>query len=673
MRTERIAPATIEFDADGVAHAPAFGDRYHPRAGALAQAEHVFLRGNGLPARWAGRRRFVVLETGFGLGHNFLATWAAWRNDPARCERLHVVSVELHPPRRDDLVAAHRALPSAVTPLAHALHAAWPVLTGDLHRLAFDDGRVELLLALGDAARWLRRLQLQADALFLDGFAPERNAAMWSPALFGALPALCAEGATAATWSVARAVRDGLAAAGFDVHTAPGFADKREMTTARFAPRHALRPAARRQAAVPGARDALVIGGGIAGACSAAALAAQGLTVTVLDAAAGPAAGASGNAAGLLRGLVTRDDGPHGRWHRAAALQAQRLFGPWVAHGAVPGQLGGLLHLGDDDASVQALAAPWPADYVQALSARDATARAGVALARPAWLFPQGGWVSPAALVRQVLATRGIHWRGGVPVRALRRHGDRWQALDAAGTVLADAQLLVLATGAALGALAPAGCARWWPLAVSRGQVTQIPAHLVAREGGAAVRPALPLARSGYVIPLPDGGLLCGATQAGDDLDADLRPADHAHNLAVWQRLTGQPAGAGSIDATTAAALPGRVGWRTHTDDRLPLVGPVPASALAQFGAASASASSPEAALLAAARRERWAQPARVPREPGLFVLGALGSRGLTSAALGAQVLAALVCDTPLPVDTDLLDAVDAARHVARAVRRLPR
>ena len=124
MKTAPITPATIDFDSAGVPHAPhapLFGDCYHARAGALAQAEHVFLRGNGLPSRWAGRARFVVLETGFGFGHNFLATWAAWRRDAARCERLHFVSVEKHPPLREDLVQAHAR--SAGADLAPALPA----------------------------------------------------------------------------------------------------------------------------------------------------------------------------------------------------------------------------------------------------------------------------------------------------------------------------------------------------------------------------------------------------------------------------------------------------------------------------------------------------------------------------------------------------------------------
>ena len=62
-----LQPARIDFSDARAPVAPDFGDIYHPSAGALAQARHVFLGGSGLPGRWAGRSRFVVLETGFGL------------------------------------------------------------------------------------------------------------------------------------------------------------------------------------------------------------------------------------------------------------------------------------------------------------------------------------------------------------------------------------------------------------------------------------------------------------------------------------------------------------------------------------------------------------------------------------------------------------------------------
>ena len=141
MKTRPVVPARIAFD-DGLPHAPEFGDVYHARIGALAQARHVFLGGNGLPGRWAGRDRFIVLETGFGLGNNFLATWDAWRRDPARCERLFFVAVDRHPPGVEDLRRAHAG--SELPELARALVDAWPALTPNLHPLEFDGGRVRL-------------------------------------------------------------------------------------------------------------------------------------------------------------------------------------------------------------------------------------------------------------------------------------------------------------------------------------------------------------------------------------------------------------------------------------------------------------------------------------------------------------------------------------------------
>src|ERR1700749_3754734 len=92
-----IRPASLVLDAEGMPYAPEYGDIYHSRAGGYAQARGVFLAGNDLPHAWRGRRSFTILETGFGLGTNFLATWAAWREKADRPRRLHYVSIELHP------------------------------------------------------------------------------------------------------------------------------------------------------------------------------------------------------------------------------------------------------------------------------------------------------------------------------------------------------------------------------------------------------------------------------------------------------------------------------------------------------------------------------------------------------------------------------------------------
>jgi tRNA 5-methylaminomethyl-2-thiouridine biosynthesis bifunctional protein len=628
VKTQPIRPARIHFAEGEPPAAPDFGDIYHPRVGALEQARHVFLQGNGLPRRWAGQRDFTVLETGFGLGNNFLALWQAWRDDPARCERLHLVSLELHPPRREDLARALAASP--LRALADELVAAWPPLAPGLHRLLFEAGRVQLTLALGDAQRLLPLLHLQADALFLDGFAPDRNPAMWSLPLIKALARRCARDATAATWSVSRALHEALSAAGFEPSRTPGIGGKREITQARYAPRFVV------PAAAPSPSSALVIGAGIAGAHAAQALARQGLAVTVLEAAGAPAQGASGNRAGLFHGTLDADDSPYARLHRCAALWATHAYREAISVG-VAGQVQGLLRLATprpartdphDLSTHQAL----PAEYVALLGAEAASALAGLRLGEACWFYPGGGWVSPPEAARHALQTPGIEGRFASGVARLARTGGDWIAIDAAGHELARAPVAVIA--AAEGSqhlLAGLGHAPL-PLARSRGQVTELQ--------GLATSLRLPLAGDGYAIPLPDG-LLCGATRDAGDEDPALRDRDHTHNLERLARLTG-------LDAAGLTRT-GRVGWRLHGDDRLPIAGAVP---LARMPTGT-----------------RLDQARLLPREQGLFVVTALGARGITWAPLLGALVAAQVCGTPWPLEQDLADAIDPGRWLVKRAR----
>src|SRR6266513_2057488 len=111
-----LIPARLEFAADGTPWSDEFGDVYHSAAGGPAQARHVFLAGNRLPERWAGRERFVILETGFGFGLNFLATWQAWRRDPARCggrSRASLVQAPRRPRGASPRPCARRSNPPA--------------------------------------------------------------------------------------------------------------------------------------------------------------------------------------------------------------------------------------------------------------------------------------------------------------------------------------------------------------------------------------------------------------------------------------------------------------------------------------------------------------------------------------------------------------------------------
>lgn len=634
---EPLRPARVDFSDASAPRAPDYDDVYHPRGGAFEQARHVFLTGNGLPQRWAQRKHFVILEAGFGLGHNFLATWAAWRDDPQRCAHLWFLSVDKHPLLGADLRRAHAH--SAEPALARELVNAWPPLTPDLHRRDFAHGRIHLLLAFGELATWLPQWVAEVDAFYLDGFAPAKNPAMWEPRVLQRLSRLAAVGATAATWSSARVVRDALEAADFDVQRSAGFDAKRDMLCARHAPAHrALRPPGRRFGAA--AHEVAIVGAGLAGAAAARALAELGVPCRVFDALHAVAQGGSGQPAGLLHGVLHAVDSPHTRWFRAAALRAQATIAPLIAQHRVPGRLDGLLRVEHalDHASMLGLqcAQGLPPEYVQALSIDEASERAGCALAQPAWLYAGGGWVEPLGLVRSWLDHALIDVSLNAAVDRIERDAQgRWRLLDSNARTVAASDQLVLANAGGFERLV---AEHSWPLLHSRGQVTWLPAP-------DDWRPALPIAGDGYAIPLPQGQLLCGATNDLDDPTLELREADHQRNLDALQRLSGRPWLHG------AGTLGGRVAWRLHARDRLPLLGGVPLPAGER------------------ARSPRQEQPRFIARQPGLHVLVGLGSRGLAQAALAGELVAAMIAGAPLPVGSTLLDAVDAARFAARAAR----
>ena len=632
--------------ADGTPRSELYDDIYHSAAGGAEEAEHVFLAGNDLPQHWQQRERFVVLEIGFGLGLNFLATWAAWRADPQRSARLHFISCELHPFSVADLAQLHRRWPQFAE-LSAELRAQWPALTPGLHRLHLDHERVSLTLHFGDAREGLAQIVAQVDAFYLDGFSPAKNPALWSPKVCHLLARLGAPGATLATWSVASTVRDHLRYAGFETHMAPGFGDKRQMLRGRLLARRdgrAVPPpepgaeTARTRAAPPRPRHALIVGAGLAGCALSERLAARGWRIDLIDAEEAPASGASGNLAGVLRPLPDIDDSRMSRLTRAGTLYAWRHIARLRAAGhAVRADACGVLHLARDQdqarkmrAAVEALALP--PTHLRHVDAVEASAIAAWKLPIGGWFFGDSGWVQPPSLCAANLARHASHINAcfGRKVSRLEHDGSHWLAMDARGELIARAPTLVLAAGIAVRDFIAYDLL---PVVSARGQVSLLPA---AKHSA----PQVVVCRDGYVSPEVDGQRCAGATFAVDDDDETLRTADHAENLAKLDAML-----PGMATGLSAATLAGRVGFRPASPDRLPMVGALPAqAALGHTGTL-----------------------ADLPRQAAAYVLSGYGARGLAWSEIAAELLASQLEGDPLPLERTICEALDPARFLLRA------
>ena len=613
----------------------------------------ALLRASDLPTRWRGRPAFAMLAVGAAGLELLEAIELAWHADPTRCERLDAIAIDAAwPARRPE--------------------ADWPPATPGFHRIERAGGRIQWLFAHGDGEHALRELVANVDAFILvDGRGAAHRPSLFArrPGAIKGLARLAAPDASLVSEADDAVRAAGLRAAGFVIRSSSerghdcergAGPDPVSMLSAAaplradFKPaRLVRRPAGRPPRGDPGERRAVIIGAGLAGCATAWALAQHGWTSTLLERRSRVAAEASGNPAGLFHGIVNGVDGPHARFNRAAALEARAAVAVAMRDHGVRGAHDGLIQLVDPGAepdSMRALLArlKLPADFVAALDAREASAAAGIPLTRPAWLHAQGGWVDPAGLCRSYLERAGaaVRVRFDQPVASLRRDADGWTLLDRDGRRLESTAVVVLANaGAAFEWIGAAA----WPVESVRGQLSVWrPPHA----DGLCV-PLRPIAGAGYVVPARDAGVIFGATAFANDDDASVRDSDHRLNLAQLESLSVVYAGVG---AAGTELLEGRTAWRCVARDRLPVIGAVPASPPSDTGDRRSGA--------------REDQPRRVAREPGLFVLSGLGSRGISWSALGAQVLAALITGAPSPIEASLLDAVDPARFQVRDERR---
>ena len=642
----------VVWDAQGTPRSTRFGDIYRNQGldglGGLAQSRHVFLQGCGLlgpQALWRDQPQWTLLETGFGLGLNFLATWAAWRADPHRPRHLHFVSVEAFPVTAEDLIRSVTHWPE-LQPLAATLAQHWWGLLEGVHRLDLDDGQVHLTLGIGSAEHRLPQLSLQADSVFLDGFSPDVNPELWSTSVLSQVAAHCRAGTRLSTWSVTRSVRETLISLGFQVERVPGLPPKRHALTACYQPpantpqpvmANEVKQSTSLQSTPPNSPRCAIIGAGLAGAAIARALADRGWSVDVYESGPTACAGASGLPAGLCAPHVSQDDSPLSRLTRAGVratrAQAQRLLNPeqdFFTTGVLERRL-----------PRKTRKARLPDDWPQAGQSwsRLATAQECAQTFKrtplpadeppPLW-HPSGLWLKPARLVQAQLNHARIQLHLNAHVQRIQRASDdqRWQIHLASGPSGAVHDHVVLCAGpdtrSLLTHLLPAE--RLPVLTPVRGQLSwgRVDNAL------AQVLPASPVNGDGsFLGPIPDAQGPCW--MAGSSFDrsrqtADLDAQDQADNLARLSGLLPDVAAALKEHATQGQ-VQAWAGVRCTTPDRLPRVGPL------------------------------WPE-----HLPGLHVLTGLGARGLTLSVLCGQLLAARLCQEPQPLEPDLAQRLAANR-----------
>lgn len=557
----------------------------------------------GLPQNWCARTQYTLLENDFGEGVSFIRLWERWKQDVMRPARLHFVALI---PSLVEATVLRSRLRAQTPPEAHdlveQLVRQWPLNMPGTHRLDFEGLAVTLTLAVGPVARTLPGLVAAVDAVLFSDRAESSQgvlASFWRTSLHR----LARD--PARLWL---ALADGQVLQGC-LPVSTGSTENIDAATDRMV----RQPEFKKED-----RHAVVVGGGIAGASVAHALALRGWRVQVLDVAHCRARAHGGHLAAALTPMVSRDDDVRARLSRAGSLRAQARWSHvsqeilWRCGALQLERVSG--RIVDLAGVLDGLALP--EQWVRYVSCAQASDIAGLPLTRGGLYFPSAARIRPERLIETLLQTPGIECLDAQVGRVKRVNG-QWHVLDVLGEVRAQAPQVILASAFGTQALLQKSeslnqAARIAAMHQLGGEITLLPERLLA--GG----PRCIVSGDGYVLPSLDGLCVVGSSyvHGAEQIEPSLEGAQG--NVA---RATGLLGLAGLTGLADFAAMAGWAGWRAVLPGRLPAIGPV-------------------------------------AQAEGLWVATGFASRGLTWSSLAGDLIAGALSGEPLALERDIMDKI---------------
>lgn len=653
------------------------GDFYYSMANGLQESSYVFLEKNDLQRRWQHLTTedfiFSIGEVGFGAGINFLNCCELWlRTAPPECT-LYYFAAESAPLKKSDLAGIHALWP-VHNDSAKLLTEHYPSAIKGFHNLELFGGRIKLSLMFGDATEMLHSLgdscdirhsshnKASIDAWFLDGFAPAKNPSAWSSELCNTIACLSSNTTTLTTYSAATEVSKRLNGAGFKVEHIAGFGKKREMIQAVFTNKQPvnttvtgtnqwhldrlIRPARSKRPTVT------IIGAGITGCTSAAALAKQGYEVTMVDRHQIPGQEGSGNNQAVVYPKLSLRNDNLPRINLSALMYASRYYQHFWQQGL--GQQCGVLVLPENQKNEEEFSLIGQRfknhpRLVQLLNNTEMFEKSGVQLhATQGLYFPQLGWLPPAVICQNLLQQWDIPIISANVSRFDQEpNNHQWTLFNDQGNPIIQSDILVVANAQDCESFEQT---QFLGVRKLRGQISELPIT------SDSAKLSTVICGAGYITPPLNELHSCGATYNQNVSTTDLRTQDHQTN--IDQMIQTDQGIANILGDFDLESLTGRANFRCTTRDYLPIVGPVPdvAKMITNYSF-----------LRQDARKNSSVMGSYLPN---LYVNCGMGSRGLSYAPLTAEVLAAEINQQLSPVELELRQAMHPSRFLIRDLKK---
>jgi len=666
----------LTYQKDGAPYCQRFDELYFDSEPGTLQSDFVFIQKNQIKLRLeAADKTFTIAETGFGTGLNFLLTLQAYQEIQQDSEReiapLHFISVEKYPLSKEQLKQSLSIVPQ-LQDYAHSLVDNYPEVEPDAFpqefQASFLNNQVRLTLIFDDAAQGLSSLkslkQGLVDAWYLDGFSPAKNPDMWSKELFAHIGRLSKEQATLTTFTVAVFVKRQLRDIGFRLENELATGKKKEMTFGTMQSNPLTRKGYQLRPCIIKPEHISIIGGGIASACLAYALTKQGIKVTLYCKDRTVAQGGSSNAIGALYPLLHQQADDISNFYQQAFWRAKTLYKEIAEQGfSFSHQWCGLLEVSYKETLINRQKAfeklnTWPQDLIYGVNAAIASKLASIDLPYGGLFMPNAGWISPQELVKQVFqaakATKRlkimtdthitkIRQIEGSPSDAESQTNRSWCLSSNQGEF--NASVLVICGGADAIEIKQLNSL---PLTATRGQVTSMASNVKINKLSTVI------CHKGYLTPQNKGIHCIGATFQKNDTNLKADKADDEYNLAMLSKC--MPELSSDINWQEQDIASSKARLRCMSQDHLPLVGAVP------------DISKHIEAYSHLAKDKNWPYTQPAPCIDNLYIMLGLGARGLCSAPLAADILTAELCNTPYPMNNQMLFNLSPNRFIVRDI-----
>ena len=522
-----------------------FDDLYSSAKGAVAECNHVFIKGNNLNERFENlgdNSKFYIGEIGFGIGINFLTTCKSWLDHTKQNQVLEFYSFDKYLFRLSDFKTLNVSCPDLKEYISE-LERNYPRNIQGAQKISLFGGRIILNLIIGEIDNTQEYIKLmdKVDAWYFDGFSPSKNPDLWSIKLFKCIHKSCHENTTFSTYTSSGLVKNNLTESGFNHSRAMGFSDKRHMLKGTVDTQLKKNTSNTKVA---------VIGSGIAGCVLSYTLAKKGIEVDLYEKSDSICSGASSHELLVTYPRLSAHDTAFGSFTLHSYIFATNFYKQLKTD---TWKKTGVIILNHDAATEKRqsslLEKRADGEIYRYIDPDEASEISGIDIKLNGLIYEDAGYILPEEMCKFLIESPKINIFTSSHIKSIKKNREVFNLNI--GKKKFEYQNVCVCAGSETANIVDID-----GISIKRGQVT----HIESLDNISRIK--LPICAKGYISPRVNNIHLVGSSYS-DSEDTDLSEEEHLYNLNNLKLV---------ID-DEMNVITGQTGHRAVSKDHMPVVG----------------------------------------------------------------------------------------------------